>query len=280
MSARRRPRLGQHFLRDPAIIARILDAFHPQPADCVVEIGPGDGALTRALAPRVARLHAVELDQRLAAALATALTSHTNVTIHQGDALAFDFCAAGAGEKLRVIGNLPYAISTPLLFRLLDHAPCLRDMCFMLQREVVERICAVPGTKAYGRLSVMLQWRCAVRRLFNVKPGAFSPPPNVDSSVVHLQPYATPPVHVTDELALARVVGAVFAQRRKTLRNALRGLLEVPTLQVLGIEPGRRGETLSIREFAALADALALRSEMRSANGVEPKAARQEVETE
>lgn len=254
---RARRRLGQHFLRDASTAERIIAAFGAAPTDCVVEIGPGDGALTRPLAARVARLHAIELDRELASALVREFAARPNVHIHQGDALEFDYCALAQAQPLRVIGNLPYRISTPLLFHLLEHARCIGDMCFMLQREVVERICAEPGTKAYGRLSVMLQWRCRVERLFNVKPGAFRPPPKVESGVLRLRPYATPPVAVADELSFGRVVAAAFAQRRKTLRNALKGLLSAEDLQRLNIEPRRRGETLTLAEFAALANALA-----------------------
>lgn len=253
---RARRRLGQHFLRDASIAERIIDAFGPRPTDCVVEIGPGDGVLTRPLAACVARLHAVELDRELAAALAREFAARGNVRIHQADALEFDYCAVAGVQPLRVIGNLPYRISTPLLFHLLEQARCISDMCVMLQREVVERICAQPGTKEYGRLSVMLQWRCRVERLFNVKPGAFRPPPKVESGVLRLRPYVTPPVAVADELAFGRVVAAAFAQRRKTLRNALRGILSAEALQALGVAPNRRGETLTIAEFAALADAV------------------------
>ncbi len=252
-----RPRLGQHFLRDTSTAERIIDAFGPGPTDCIVEIGPGEGVLTRPLAVRGAQLHAVELDRELAAALMREFSARTNVHIHHADALAFDYCALTRAQPLRVIGNLPYGISTPLLFHLLEHAHCIRDMCFMLQREVAERICADPGTRTYGRLSVMLQWRCRVERLFNVKPGAFRPPPKVESAVLRLWPHTTPPVAVADGALFGRVVAAAFAQRRKTLRNALKDFFSGEDLQRLGIEPRRRGETLTLAEFAALANALA-----------------------
>lgn len=259
-----RKRFGQHFLRDTSIVQRILDAFAPQSSDCVVEIGPGDGTLTRALAPRVARLHAIEIDRDLVGRLNRELGDRTNVLIHQADALHFDLCQlAGATHKLRLIGNLPYNISTPLLFRLLAQSECIQDMFFMLQKEVVERLAAAPGSKAYGRLSVMIQWRCRTQRLFTVPPTAFRPRPKVESMIVHLEPYVTPPIAVADEPAFARVVVAAFAARRKTLRNALKGMLSVEELGAAGIDPMRRGETLTLAEFAALGKALA-RKEARS----------------
>lgn len=255
-----RKRFGQHFLRDATAVRRIVEAFAPQPHDDVVEIGPGDGVLTRELAPRVGRLHAVEIDRDLAAALEREFGPSPNVTIHNADALDFDICLlTDAGRKLRLIGNLPYNISTPLLFRLLAQSDCVQDMCFMLQKEVVERLTATPGTKAYGRLSVMIQWRCLAQPLFRVPAGAFRPAPKVDSMVVHLQPYATQALAVADESAFARVVVAAFAERRKTLRNALAGMLNTEELRAAGIDPMRRGETLTLAEFAALGDILAHR---------------------
>lgn len=252
-----RKRFGQHFLRDANIVQRIINAFAPQPHDEVVEIGPGQGVLTRELAPRVGRLHAVEIDRDLAAALEHELGHWRNVTIHNADALDLEICPlTDAGRKLRLIGNLPYNISTPLLFRLLAQSRCVQDMCFMLQKEVVERLTAAPGTKAYGRLSVMIQWRCRAQPLFMVSPGAFRPPPKVDSMVVRLEPYAITPVAVADEAAFARVVVAAFAERRKTLRNALAGILSTEELRAAGIDPSRRGETLTLAEFATLGNTL------------------------
>jgi 16S rRNA (adenine1518-N6/adenine1519-N6)-dimethyltransferase len=253
-----RKRLGQHFLHEAAVVGRIVQAFDPRPGDWVVEIGPGEGVLTRALAPRVAALHAVEVDRRLVARLTAEFGPYDNVVIHHADALGFDFCKAlGHGRKLRLIGNLPYSISTALLFRVLEQAHCIEDMCFMLQREVVERLCATPGSKTYGRLSVMIQWRCQVQRLFNVKPGAFRPPPKVDSTIVRLRPYTVSPLPVKDDAILARLVQVAFAQRRKTLRNAIKSLLGPDQLLALGIDPRRRPETLTLGEFAELANALA-----------------------
>lgn len=254
---RARKRFGQHFLRDPTIVRRIVATVDPKPYDILVEIGPGEGVLTRELAPRVDALHAVELDRDLVTHLKAALGAQENLYLYNADALTFDFCRlAVSSRKLRLIGNLPYNVSTPLLFRMLEQTHCIEDMCFMLQREVVDRVCAIPNTKAYGRLSVMIQWHCAVQRLFDIKPGAFNPRPKVDSAIVRLRPYASPPSKVIDEIAFARLVGAAFVQRRKTLRNALKSMLRGEQISALGIDPGRRGETLTLEEFALLSDAV------------------------
>jgi 16S rRNA (adenine1518-N6/adenine1519-N6)-dimethyltransferase len=249
-------RFGQHFLHERGVVERILAALAPQPGETVVEIGPGPGALTRPLLERVARLHAVELDRDLAARLQAEFPPE-RLSLHQADALKFDFCAlTSPSGKLRLVGNLPYNISTPLLFHLLDQERCIQDMLFMLQKEVVDRMSAAPGGKDYGRLSVMIQWRLRVEKLFEVRPGAFTPPPKVDSAVVRLTPHAAPPVTVRDAVNFARLVKAAFAQRRKTLRNNLKDLLAAETIAALGIEPARRAETLTLAEFASLANAL------------------------
>jgi len=252
---RARKRFGQNFLHDAGVIERILQAFHPHPQDTVVEIGPGLGALTRPLLARLPRLHVIELDRDLAARL-RAEWSPERLTVHEADALRFDFTTlATAAGRLRIIGNLPYNISTPLLFHLLDQAAVVQDMLFMLQREVVLRMAAAPDTEHYGRLSVMLQWRCAVERLFDVGSGAFRPAPKVDSSIVRLVPRPVPAVAVRDPHVFARVVQAAFSQRRKTLRNTLRGLVDAAAMERVGVDPARRAETLSLEEFARLADA-------------------------
>jgi 16S rRNA (adenine1518-N6/adenine1519-N6)-dimethyltransferase len=252
-SVQPKKRFGQHFLHDRAVVERIVAAFDPRPGETVVEIGPGLGALTRLLLERVSHLHVVELDRDLAARLRADYPPE-RLTVHEADALKFDFCVlAPAGGALRLIGNLPYNISTPLLFRLLDQERCIADMLFMLQKEVVERMAAAPGGKDYGRLSVMIQWRLAVHRLFDVRPRAFTPPPQVDSSVVRLVPHGAPPIQVDDPERFAYVVRAAFAHRRKTLRNNLKELVPGSTWSALGIDPGRRAETLTLAEFAALA---------------------------
>jgi 16S rRNA (adenine1518-N6/adenine1519-N6)-dimethyltransferase len=255
---RHQPRkgFGQHFLRDRSVIDRIVSALAPQPGETVVEIGPGEGALTRALLARVAVLHAVELDRDLVAHLrATHPPAH--LVVHQADALDFAFCPlAPPGGRLRLVGNLPYNISTPLLFHLLAQIGCVADMLFMLQKEVVDRLAAAPDTPDYGRLSVMIQWQLQVESLFDVDRESFHPPPQVDSSVVRLTPHATPPIEVAHPETFARVVTAGFSSRRKMLRNNLRDLIAPAALAALGIDPARRAETLTLEEFARIANAL------------------------
>lgn len=251
MSHQPRKRFGQHFLADRHYVDRIVAAIDPQPGDAVVEIGPGLGALTRPLLERLDRLHVVEIDRDLAAQLADAFQPD-RVAVHVADALAFDFTALP--EPLRVVGNLPYNISTPLLFRLVEFADRLRDLTFMLQKEVVDRMVAAPSTPEYGRLSVMLQYRFEMTKLFDVPPGAFRPPPKVDSAVVRMVPRPAADLAACDASRLAAIVTAAFGQRRKTLRNALAGLLDSDEIQHAGIDPGARGETLSVAEFVRLAN--------------------------
>jgi 16S rRNA (adenine1518-N6/adenine1519-N6)-dimethyltransferase len=254
MTYQARKRFGQHFLHDRHVIGRIVATLAPRPGDHIVEIGPGKGALTRELAKQLPHFDAVELDRDLLAHLPSAIPAG-KLTLHGADALKFDFCQLmQAGRNLRLVGNLPYNISTPLLFHLLDQAGCIEDMLFMLQKEVVQRLAAAPGGKDYGRLSVMIQYRCAVEKLFDVAPGAFTPPPKVDSAVVRLTPYEKPPVAVNDEAQFAKVVRAAFASRRKTLRNNMKGLISAEAMTALGIDPTRRAETLSLAEFAALSN--------------------------
>ena len=247
-----RKRFGQHFLHERAVIGKIVAAIAPQRDDAMVEIGPGLGALTVPLLERVDRLDAIEIDRDLAARLAA---EHPRLTVHRGDALEFDF--ARLPGRLRVVGNLPYNVSTPLLFRLAGVAERLRDAHLMLQREVVDRMIAAPSTPAYGRLSVMLQYRFEMRKLFDVKPGAFRPPPKVDSAVVRLAPRPAASLGAKDDGALARVVTAAFTKRRKTLRNALAGVIDEAGLRTLGIDPGLRPENLGVAEYVAIADAIA-----------------------
>ncbi len=256
MSHRPRKRFGQNFLRDPGVIGRILDAVDPRPGDHLVEIGPGQGAISVGLLRAAGRLDAIELDRDLAGPLAARCRELGELHLIVGDALSFDFCALRAGgEQLRVIGNLPYNISTPLLFHLLDQAPCIRDLHLMLQKEVVDRMAADPGSKVYGRLSVMLQARCAVAPLFTIGPEAFSPAPKVDSAFVRLLPYEAPPHPIGDWGCFSRLVALAFAQRRKTLRNSLRPLVSEETLAACGIRAGQRAEELSVGDFARLAAA-------------------------
>lgn len=249
-----RKRFGQHFLVDRHYVRRIVEAVDPQPDDRLVEIGPGLGALTRPLLDRVRHLTAVEIDRDLAAALRREFTPQ-RLTVCEQDALAFDFAALG--DRLRVIGNLPYNISSPLLFRLAAARGALRDLHLMLQKEVVERMAAAPATPAYGRLSVMLQYRFEVEPLFGVPAGAFRPPPKVESTVVRLRPVHTPAVAAVDESIFAEVVTRAFGQRRKTVRNALKGFVSEDILRALGIAGGARGEVLSIAAFVAIANATA-----------------------
>ncbi len=253
-SFRPRKRFGQHFLHERGVIERILRALNPQPGEVMVEIGPGRGALTRGLVGRVGELHVVEFDRDLVDWLRQAYTPD-QLTVHSADALSFDFRALRHDQRrLRVIGNLPYNISTPLLFHLLDQMDTVQDMLFMLQKEVVDRMAAAPGGKEYGRLSVMIQWRARVEKLFDVPPGAFTPPPKVDSSVVRLVPHAAPPIEVADPARFEAVVRAAFAHRRKTLRNNLKGLVDEAGFARAGIDPVRRAETLTLEEFAHLSN--------------------------
>jgi len=241
-SHRPRKRFGQHFLHDAAVVRRIVEAIAPGEEDFIVEIGPGEGVLTRPLAGRVARLEAIEIDRDLAGALAA-----EGVTVHVADALEFDFGRLPQGT--RVVGNLPYNISTPLLFHLARFADRLRDLHFMLQREVVERMVARPSTPAYGRLSVMLQARFAMQKLFHVAAGAFRPPPKVESALVRLVPLAEPLDLGAPQFG--DVVRRAFSARRKTLRNALG--LAAEALEALGIDPRLRPENLSPQDYVRIA---------------------------
>ncbi len=252
-----RKRFGQHFLHDQTVIQRIVTAIHPQPGEHLVEIGPGRGALTRPLLAAVGALDVVELDRDLIPLLVRQYAGLGELRIHQADALRFDFITlVKNGERLRIVGNLPYNISTPLLFHLLAQMQVIQDMHFMLQKEVVLRMVAAPGDKDYGRLSVMLQYRCEMEKLFTVGAGAFSPPPKVESAIVRMTPRAQPAVRLDDEATFARVVSAAFAQRRKTLRNSLKALLTEQQIRALGIAPDARAETLSLEAFAALSNAV------------------------
>ena len=252
-----RKRFGQNFLHDHNIIYNILSSLQAKPGEHWVEIGPGMGALTEPLLNLGLRLDVVELDRDLVSLLKDKFKQHANLEIFSADALRFDFSAlVKNNEKLRIIGNLPYNISTPLMFHLLDNAQCIDDMHFMLQKEVVDRICAAPGTKKYGRLSVMMQYYCATELLFDVPPESFDPAPKVMSAIVRLVPHQQPPVEVNDITMLNRVVVQAFSQRRKTLRNSLKKLIEEDAIIALNIDPTLRAEALSLADFAKLSNLL------------------------
>ncbi len=252
-----RKRFGQHFLHDANVIARIVAAIAPQPSDALVEIGPGPAALTEPLLAACGELDAIEIDRDLAAELRVRFAAQPGFRLHVTDALKMDWSALAAtrGRKLRIVGNLPYNISTPLLFKLIEHAPLMTDMHFMLQKEVVDRIVAPPDSEAYGRLGVMLAPRVFATRVLEVGAGAFTPPPKVRSAVVRLVVQQNPPEWGTIP-AYATVVTAAFGQRRKTLRNALSNLLTAAQIAAVGIDPGARAETLAPAQFGALALAL------------------------
>ena len=248
-----RKRFGQNFLRDESVIEAIARAIAPAESDHVVEIGPGEGALTQALIGSGCRLDAVELDRDLRTRLLAAFSTYPSFTLHSADALNFDFASLTTHDTpLRVVGNLPYNISTPLIFKLLEQAKVIADMHFMLQLEVVERLAASPGNKDWGRLGVMAQFQCEVEQLFEVPPEAFYPPPKVQSAVVRLTPHREPPFPGTDRASLARVVTQAFSQRRKTLRNNFKGTLDDSDFEALQIDPSARAETLSIDDFVAI----------------------------
>jgi len=259
LNHRPRKRFGQNFLQDPVIIGKIVAAIRATPDDHLVEIGPGQGAITVPLLESAGKLSAIELDRDLIEPLQARCANVGELAVHNADALSFDFCRLADDQPLRLIGNLPYNISTPLLFHLLEQHHCIRDMHFMLQKEVVERMAARPGTGQYGRLSVMLQYRCRVTPLFTISPDAFNPPPKVESAFVRLDPYKTSPVQVDNKTVFGDLVRQAFSQRRKTLRNTLRGMLDMSEISALGIDPSVRAETLGLESFAALANYVANR---------------------
>ena len=254
--------LGQNFLHEKGVIAKIVQAIDPQPGDAIVEIGPGQGALTFPLLQRHGALTAIEFDRDLHAPLQAAAREHGSLRLIEGDVLGVDFTAlaaelAPAGGQILLVGNLPYNLSSPILFHALDHAAAIRDMHFMLQKEVVERMAAGPGSKVYGRLSVMLQAYCTVTPLFVVPPGAFRPAPKVDSAVVRMVPKPRETVEVADHRIFANVVRAAFGQRRKTLRNALNGVADSAQIEAAGLRPEARAEQVEVTGFVRLANLLA-----------------------
>ena len=243
-----RKRFGQNFLHDTNVVDNIIRAIHPQPDDVIVEVGPGRGALTLPLLDIVKQLHVVEIDRDLISWWQE--QQHHNLVIHPADVLKFDFGSIESAQKIRIIGNLPYNISTPLLFHLFNYVDDIRDMYFMLQKEVVDRMVATPGGKVYGRLSIMVQFYCDTEKLFTVHPGSFFPAPKVDSAIVRLQPRAQRPD--CDAIALARVTQQAFSQRRKTLRNCLRDWFSSDEISAIDVDPAARPETLSLDQFVRL----------------------------
>ena len=252
--------LGQHFLTDTRIIAMIVLAIDPQPDDRLVEIGPGQGAITFPLLDVHKRLTVIEFDRDLIFPLTEAAHAHGTLRVIHRDVLQVDFTALAADDEarpIRLVGNLPYNLSSPILFHALDHAAVVRDMHFMLQKEVVDRMAAGPGSKVYGRLSVMLQAYCEVTHLFDVPPGAFRPPPKVDSAVVRMVPLDPARIGITDPSVFARVVRDAFGQRRKTLRNALSLVCDEATIIAAGVRPDARAEQVEVAGFVRLANAVA-----------------------
>lgn len=257
MQHQARKRFGQNFLHDEGVIARIVQSINPQTDDHLVEIGPGQGALTRPLAASGARLDCVELDRDLAAFLETNVGKQDNVTIYQQDILKFDLAQLHTdGKPLRIIGNLPYNISTPVLFYLLQQHHLIQDMVFMLQLEVVNRMAAQPGEKNFGRLSLTLQYFCEVQPLFNVPSAAFTPRPKVSSAIVRLIPHREFPVQARDAESLQTVIRTAFNQRRKTLKNSLKAIISEEALNKLPLDVSLRPETLTLADYVLISDAL------------------------
>lgn len=253
---RARKRFGQHFLHDRNIIDRILRAIAPQAGDNILEIGPGQGALTYPLLQRCDRLTAIELDRDLVPILEQRAPAFGQLEVINADILEFELSSIASTRKFRLVGNLPYNISTPLMFHLLESADLIEDMHFMVQKEVAQRIVAVPGDSSYGRLSVMLQCRCLCQYLFDVAPTCFRPPPKVDSAVIRLLPLERPKYAIGDAASFARIVQTAFSQRRKTISNSLKSLLDRETIIDCGIDPGLRAENLEIADFAKLSRVL------------------------
>ncbi|MBV1881748.1 MAG: 16S rRNA (adenine(1518)-N(6)/adenine(1519)-N(6))-dimethyltransferase RsmA [Pseudomonadales bacterium] len=268
-----RKRFGQNFLHDTRIIQSILSAINVQAEDHIVEIGPGLGALTDGLLADCGKMDVIELDKDLIPHLENRFGQSPAFQIHSADALKFDFASLAQKEagqqsqqeadqkglnqnKIRIVGNLPYNISTPLIFHLLSQSHCVQDMHFMLQKEVVDRLCAAVSEPAYGRLGIMVQYHCQTERILRVGPGAFNPPPKVDSAVVRLTPHKQKPVSAQNEALLSKIITAAFNQRRKTIRNGLKKLADTALLEAAGIDPGERAENVALTQFAILADLL------------------------
>lgn len=254
-------RFGQNFLTDQSVITSLIEAINPQADDLLVEIGPGLGALTKPLINRLKKLHVVELDRDICAWMIQDYAkqyAEKSIIIHNIDALKFDFASLNesASKNLRVTGNLPYNISTPILFHLLSNVNSIQDMHFMLQKEVVERMVAMPSTPAYGRLSVMLQYHLQMEYLITVPPESFDPAPKVESAFVRCVPHASLPFIAKDTVLFAKIVLAAFSQRRKTLRNTLKGLLNDAGFSALNIDSQFRAENLSVAQFVAISNYL------------------------
>ena len=256
MGHRARKRFGQNFLTDPLTIQRIVNTINPAAGELILEIGPGQAALSEPLAESDAELHLLEIDRDLAARLQIMFKPEGRAEVHTGDALQVDFSEIVNGRRFRLVGNLPYNISTPLLFHVLQWNELIIDMHFMLQQEVVRRMAAEPGNKAWGRLSVMCQYYCQVIPLFGVPPEAFTPAPKVQSMFVKLVPHDQAPVKINDMTVFERLVSQAFSMRRKTLRNSLKGMLDASMIESAGIDPGARPETLGLAHFAALSEIL------------------------
>ena len=253
---RARKRFGQHFLHDQNIIHKIISALNPRDGQSIIEIGPGQGALTLPLLQRCQKLTAIELDRDLIPILQRKSQDIGELTLINQDVLDLELASLALAPPLRLVGNLPYNISTPLMFHLLESSTLISDMVFMLQKEVAQRIIATPHSKQYGKLTVMMQYYCSSEYLFDVPPGSFSPPPKVDSAVIRLQPHASLPCPVDDITRLELVVSTAFNQRRKTISNSLKNLLDKSTIPALGIDPTARAENLSLADFVQLTQAM------------------------
>ncbi len=252
---RTKKRFGQHFLRDHGVIQTLIQYINPKQDQQIIEIGPGMGALTFPLLEQVGFMEVIEIDRDVIQHLQR--QGGDRLTVHNVDALKFDLKQLlNDNQPLRIVGNLPYNISTPLIFHLLEYAPHIQDMHFMLQKEVVDRITAQPGNKTYGRLSVMVQYHCDTEYLFYVGPEAFSPPPKVDSAVLRLQPWQQKPYQANDIKLFSQVVTQAFSMRRKTLRNTLKKLLTIEQIEAVGIDTGLRPENLSVKDYVALSNLL------------------------
>ncbi len=252
-----RKRFGQHFLHDKTVIKHMIDVIAPLPSEHLVEIGPGHGALTLPILKKAGTLDVIELDRDLIPFLKQRCMDKGNVIIHQADALSFDYLQLiKENQPIRLIGNLPYNISTPLIFHLISYASHVKDMHFMLQKEVVDRLAARTATEHYGRLSIMVQYHCSVQSVFHVRPDAFSPPPRVDSSLVRLVPYHTLPYLAHDYEQFALLVKTAFMHRRKTLRNCLKQLISDEVWEMLPIDPHLRPEQISLSEYVKLSNLL------------------------